>query len=139
VNVKELAEDLMYELNYFMDGYYLSGNGYKVVTAIIEKIILEHLDKENKQEEVKKIKDVEGEDKQVRAFSIHYTGPGFSDSTTVIVQDEEDIRQAVANKNYRFVMNDERWSKITRVQEIPFSNVRLADLTVTELLRILGR
>ena len=75
----------------------------------------------------------------MRAFSIHYTGPGFSDSTTVIVQDEEDIRQAVANKNYRFVMNDERWSKITRVQEIPFSNVRLADLTVTELLRILGR
>lgn len=46
MNVKELAEELMDELNYFMDGYYLGGNGYKEITEIVEKIILKYMEKD---------------------------------------------------------------------------------------------
>lgn len=41
MNSVELAEKLMEILEYFMDGYYLSGNGREEITKIIIKTIEE--------------------------------------------------------------------------------------------------
>lgn len=75
----------------------------------------------------------------MKAFKVYYSTPGSHNSTIVLVEDKANIRQALADKDTDFGVDDDRWSKIMNVKKLPLSAVKVADISVVDLLNILGR
>lgn len=75
---------------------------------------------------------------KMNAFKVFYSTGGKVDSMVVLVNDEDDIEQAIANKDKDFKSGG-RWSKITFKEKLSLYNVRVLELSVAELLNLLGK
>lgn len=71
----------------------------------------------------------------MKAFKVHYTKPGETTSAIVLAETEEEIHEALCEKDFEYKRGGP-WSKITIKREIPLSNVMARDLSVAELLRL---
>ncbi|ASJ52731.1 hypothetical protein BP422_03670 [Brevibacillus formosus] len=71
----------------------------------------------------------------MKAYRVYYDTAGRSANMIVLADDESKLEEAVANKDKKFKQGDTR-SKITLSEEIPLSNVLIAQLSVTELMQL---
>lgn len=76
------------------------------------------------------------EDKKMLAFRVNYATARKGDTAIVLVEDISQVKQALAEKDEDFVIG-RYGSAIHTQEEIPFSNVMVKDLSVTELTKIL--
>lgn len=73
----------------------------------------------------------------MKAFYVTFdtaASSGFSE--VVLVEDEKDIEQALEAKSIKSFKAGHPYSKITHKKEIPLSQVKLAELSITEFLLI---
>lgn len=75
----------------------------------------------------------------MKAYEVYYDCGGSSGNRTVVfVWDEADIPYELEKKDNNFEV-DSRWCKVVRVKQVPLSTVKLTDLSVQDLLKILGK
>lgn len=75
----------------------------------------------------------------MKAYEVSYRVAGSSGHRTVVlVNHENDIPTALAEKDDNFEI-DSRWCEIGRVKHKALSEVKLTDLSVADLLKILGK
>ena len=75
----------------------------------------------------------------MRAFEIRYDYGGSSGNRTVVlVEHEDNIPYELAKKDRNF-NPDSRWDKITHSKEVLVTSVKLTDLNVGDLLRVLEK
>jgi len=70
------------------------------------------------------------------AFRVNYATASKEDTAIVLVEDMSQVKQALAEKDEDFVIG-RYGSTIYTQEEIPFSNVMVKDLSVTELIKII--
>lgn len=76
----------------------------------------------------------------MKAFDVCYSGPGYNRfNLIVLVEREEDIESAVADKSTRRYDLGSSYCKIERYQEVSLSKVKLSDLSVAEFMRLTGK
>lgn len=74
----------------------------------------------------------------MKAFRVFYKVGEYYSSTIILSTTVQNIREFVSEKDDNFRTED-RWCVIQSVKEIPLSDVMVKDLSVMELLRLLGR
>lgn len=72
----------------------------------------------------------------MKAFNVIYNTAGSSNNTVVVlVKDETEVEQALANRDEKFKVGSP-WSTITRTMAVPISKLMLVDLTVVDYLQL---
>lgn len=75
----------------------------------------------------------------MKAYEVYYDYGGSSGNKTIVFAwDEADLPYELEKKDYNFEQKN-LWCRIVRVKQIPISTVKLADLSVQDLLKILGK
>lgn len=72
----------------------------------------------------------------MKAFKVYYSTGSKSTNMIVLAEHEGVLAEAVSNKDKDFRL-DSTYSRIEIKYEIPFSNVMVEDLSVTELLALI--
>jgi hypothetical protein len=75
----------------------------------------------------------------MNAYKVSYDVGGSSGNSAVVFAiNEAYIPEELEKKDNDFEV-DSRWCKIVRVKQVPLSTVKLTDLSVQDLLKILGK
>lgn len=76
----------------------------------------------------------------MKAFEVCYSGPGYNRfDMIVLVEHEDEIEVALAEKTTRRYDLGSSYCKIERYQEVSLSKVKLSDLSVAEFMRLTGK
>lgn len=74
----------------------------------------------------------------MKAFRVFYQTTGRSTSTVVLTEDESTLETSLSEKDSDFEIGD-RYSRISNKREMSLSNVMVRDLSVAELLKLMGK
>ncbi|MCU7668022.1 hypothetical protein [Bacillus thuringiensis] len=74
----------------------------------------------------------------MKAFKVHYDTADTSTNGIVLVEDESELEEALAQKDDDFDV-ESAYSRITYKCEVPLSTVMVKDLSVVELLKLMSK
>lgn len=73
----------------------------------------------------------------MEAFKVIYKTAGKTDSTIVLVGENESIEEALSKRDSDYSA-DSRWCRIESRKKIPLSNVKISDLSITEFQMVMS-